>query len=427
MNITDDDAVAPATNPIDGTSFFVRQHYLDFLNREPDSAGFSFWTNEIDSCGGDAQCVERKRINVSAAFFLSIEFQNSGLAAYLTHRAAFGPNASGGGPTPVLYGNFMRDLQALDNGVVFGQPGADAKLEANKVASYNEFVTRPEFVSKYPATLTNDQYVDNLLTSASLSPNDFTVNLTNSQEVPPANPTTTGGASRPASFGTAHFVINAGGTTITLSGTVANLDFTGTQTADTNDNLTNAHIHAGPSVGPGVNGPVVWGFIGTPFNDNNPNDAVVTPVPFGVGGSFSGKWDAPEGNGTTLAAQIDNVRNGRAYINFHTAQFGGGEIRGQFFALQGFRDTLAAGLNGGTETRATVLRKVSEFQGLKTRELNAAFVAMEYFGYLRRDADTAGYNFWFGKLNSFGGNYITSEMVKAFISSSEYRQRFGPE
>jgi hypothetical protein len=69
---------------------------------------------------------------------------------------------------------------------------------------------------------------------------------------------------------------------------------------------------------------------------------------------------------------------------------------------------------------------VSEFSFLKTREFNTAFVTMEYFGYLRRDPDTAGFNFWFGKLNSFGGNFIESEMVKAFLSSSEYRQRFGP-
>ncbi|MFL6521226.1 MAG: TIGR03118 family protein [Chthoniobacterales bacterium] len=425
LTITDDDVAAPVANPIDGSGFFVRQHYLDFLNREPDASGFAFWQNEIDSCGGDAQCIEVKRINVSAAFFLSIEFQQSGLAAYLTHRAAFGANASGS-PAAVLYGNFMRDLQALDAGVVFGQAGSDAQLEANKVAYYNEFVTRPEFVAKYPSTLTNDQYVDNLLATAGLSPNDFVVNLTNSQEVPPTNPTTTGGARRPSSYGTAHFVINGAGTAMTMTGTANNIDFTGSQTSDTNDNLTNAHIHAGPSVQPGVNGPVVWGFIGTPFNDNNPNDAVVTPFMSGVGGTFSGKWDAPEGNGTTLAAQLDNIRNGRAYINFHTAQFGGGEIRGQFFALQSFRDSLVAGLNGATETRATVLRKVSEFQPLKTRELNTAFVAMEYFGYLRRDPDTAGFNFWLGKLNDFGGNYIQSEMVKAFISSSEYRQRFGP-
>ena len=421
ITITDNDTGVPATNPIDDSAFFVRQHYLDFLNREADASGFAFWKNEIDSCGGNAQCIEVKRINVSAAFFLSIEFQNSGYAAYLTHRAAFGPIASGS-PVAVLYGNFMRDLQALDRDVVFGQPGSDAQLEANKVAYYNEFVTRPEFVSKYPSTLTNEQYVDNLLKSANISPDDFILNMTNAQESPPAIPT-----GRPQSYGTARFVFNASATALTLSATVNNIDFTGSQTGDTNDNLTNAHIHASATVPPPATRPVVWGFIGTPFNDNNPNDAVVTPFGTGVGGTVSAKWDAPEGNGTTLAAQLDNLRNGRAYINFHTVQFGGGEIRGNFFTnLTTFRDSLVAGLNGATETRATVLRKVSEQSDLKARELNAAFVAMEYFGYLRRDPDTAGFNFWFEKLNSFGGNYITSEMVKAFISSSEYRQRFGP-
>ncbi len=69
-------------NPIDDPQFFVRQHYLDFLGREPDPPGLAFWTNEITSCGADAQCVEVKRINVSAAFFLSIEFQETGYLAY---------------------------------------------------------------------------------------------------------------------------------------------------------------------------------------------------------------------------------------------------------------------------------------------------------------------------------------------------------
>ena len=424
VTITDNDTGAATTNPIDDPSFFVRQHYLDFLNREPDAPGFSFWTNEITSCGGDAACIERKRINVSAAFFLSIEFQRTGYLAYLTHRAAFGPSASGA-PTPVLYGNFMRDTQALQKGFVFGQPGADAVLEANKVAYFNEFVTRPEFVSKYPSSLTNEQYVNALLTSANLSPSDFIVNMTNSQENPPANPTTTGGARRPASFGTARFQINAGETAMTLTATVNNIDFTGSQTADTNDNLTNAHIHASATVTPTTNAGVVWGFIGTPFNDNNPNDAVVTPFGSGVGGNVTAKWDAPEGNGTTLAAQLPNIRAGRAYVNFHTVQFGGGEIRGHFPATQALRDSLVAGLNGATETRATVLRKVAEAQELQTREFNAAFVAMQYFGYLRRDPDTSGFNFWLNKLNSFNGNFIQAEMVKAFISSLEYRQRFG--
>jgi uncharacterized protein (TIGR03118 family) len=429
LRILDDDAASSTTNPIDDPSFFVRQHYLDFLNREPDTAGLNFWVNQITSCGTDAACRDIKRINVSAAFFLSIEFQRTGLLAYTTHRAAFGPNALGGSPAPVLYGNFMRDVQALQKGFVFGQAGADDVLEANKTAYFNEFVTRPEFVSKYPSTLTNAQYVDNLLASANLTPAEvrlFVVSLTDSQEVPPTVPTTTTGAARPASFGTARFQFNDAQTAMTFNATINNIDVTGSQTADTNDNLLNAHIHAGASVAPGVNGPVVWGFFGNPFNDNNPNDQRVTPFTSGVGGTFSGKWDAPEGNGTTLAAQLDNLRNGRAYINFHTTQFTGGEIRGNFPAASAFRDALVAGLTGGTETRATVLRKIAEADELQSREFNRAFVTMEYFGYLRRiELDTAGFNFWLNKLNSFNGDFIKSEMVKAFISSSEFRQRFG--
>ena len=426
LAILDNDVAAPSTNPIDTSSFFVRQHYLDFLNREPDAAGLAFWTNEIESCGGDATCRAAKRVSVSGAFFQSIEFQQTGLVAYLTHRAAFGANASGS-PAAVLYGNFQRDTQALQRGFVFGAPGADAVIEANKVAYFNEFVTRPEFVSKYPSTLTNEQFVDNLLASAGLSPSQvrlFLVSLTNAQENPPTVPTTTTGAARPASFGTARFQFNADQTAMSFTATITNIDVTGSQTADTNDNLVAAHIHAGATVAPGVNGGVVWGFFGAPFNDNNPNDQVFFPNS-GVGGTFSGKWDAPEGNGTTLAAQLDNLRNGRAYINFHTRQFGGGEIRGNFPAADTFRNQLVAGLNGATLTRATVLRAVAETEEIRTRELNAAFVTMEYFGYLRRDPDTAGFNFWLNKLNAFNGNFIDAELVKAFISSSEYRQRFG--
>ncbi|HEY0172719.1 MAG TPA: TIGR03118 family protein [Pyrinomonadaceae bacterium] len=427
LTVSDNDAGAPASNPIDDAGFFVRQHYLDFLNREPDPAGLAFWTNEINSCGAVPSCVENKRVNVSASFFLSIEFQNTGYLAYRTHRAAFGENALGGSPVPVLYGNFMRDTQALQKGFVFGQPGADAVLEANKVAYFNEFVTRPEFVSKYRASLTNEQYVDSLLISAGLTPGQvrlFVVQMTNSQENPPVTPTLTTGGPRPASFGTARFQFNDAQTALSFTATINNIDVTGSQTSDTNDNLTAAHIHAGANAPPANNG-VVWGFFGAPFNDNNPNDQVFFPSA-GVGGTFSGKWDAPEGNGTTLAAQLNNLREGRAYINFHTRQFPGGEIRGNFPAATAFRDSLVAGLNGATMTRAQVLRAVAEAEEMQSREFNRAFVAMQYFGYLRRDPDTAGFNFWLNKLNAFGGNFQNAEMVKAFITSLEYRQRFGP-
>jgi hypothetical protein len=153
-------------------------------------------------------------------------------------------------------------------------------------------------------------------------------NLTNSQENPPTNPTLTTGAARPASFGTATFDLNNAKTAMTFSATIFNIDVTGSQTADVNDNLVAAHIHASPLVTPTTNGPVVWGFFGAPFNDNNPNDFVFAPFSTGVGGTFSGKWDLPEGNNTTLDAQLGNILTGHSYINFHTVQFGGGEIRG---------------------------------------------------------------------------------------------------
>jgi hypothetical protein len=82
--------------------------------------------------------------------------------------------------------------------------------------------------------------------------------------------------------------------------------------------------------------------------------------------------------------------------------------------------------------RAQALRQVAEDQDLYNAEFNRAFVLTEFIGYLRRnpndlpDSDYTGYDFWLGKLNQFNGDYVAAEMVKAFISSSEYRQRFGP-
>jgi hypothetical protein len=172
------------------------------------------------------------------------------------------------------------------------------------------------------------------LATNSFAATTFTATLTNDQENPPVTPTLTTGAPRPASFGTATFTLNDANTALTFTASIFNIDVTGTQTLDMNDNLVAAHIHAGANLPPLNNG-VVWGFFGAPFNDTTPNDFVMTPFASGVGGTFSGKWDAPEGNGTTLAAQIPNILAGRSYINFHTTQFGGGEIRGQILAPAG--------------------------------------------------------------------------------------------
>jgi hypothetical protein len=175
--------------------------------------------------------------------------------------------------------------------------------------------------------------------------------LTNAQENPPTVPTTTStGAPRPASFGIAVFTLNDSQTAMSFTATIFNIDVTGTQTPDENDNLMNAHIHASPTVTPSMNAPVVWGFFGAPFNDNNPPSPPPTMIPFttGVGGTFSGTWDEPEGNNTTLAAQLDNILTGHSYINFHTKQFAGGEIRGAI--VQGSTPAVfqAAGLTAGS-------------------------------------------------------------------------------
>lgn len=152
--------------------------------------------------------------------------------------------------------------------------------------------------------------------------------MTNDQETTPVIPTTETGAPRPVSFGFAEFVLTADEMALFFTAVIHNIDVTGLQTADPNDDLLAAHIHASPTVTPETDAGVVWGFFGSPFNDIMPTDLVFTPFEFGVGGVFSSKWDAPEGNMTTLTEQLPNILSEHAYMNFHTVQFRGGEIRG---------------------------------------------------------------------------------------------------
>jgi len=159
-------SLPPMVNPIDDPQFFVRQQYRDFLNREPDTPGLTFWTNEITSCGGDVQCVEVKRINVSAAFFLSTEFQQTGYLVYKTYAAAFGPTRIAS-TVPLTRSEFLPDVQSVAQGVVVGATGWKEQLEANQAAYFNEFVQRPNFVATYPSTMSSAQYVDSLKANAS--------------------------------------------------------------------------------------------------------------------------------------------------------------------------------------------------------------------------------------------------------------------
>jgi hypothetical protein len=94
------------------------------------------------------------------------------------------------------------------------------------------------------------------------------------------------------------------------------------------------------------------------------------------------------------------------------------------------RNQLVGDLTGGLKSRAQVVRAVAEDQDLAGAEKNKAFVLMQYLGYLRRDpnagqdTDYTGYEFWLQKLNSHGGDFHAAEMVRSFIVSGEYLNRF---
>jgi hypothetical protein len=253
-------AEAPAgAHRIEERCFFVKQHYRDFLSRDADGSGFAFWTKELADCGRDAQCLEVKRIHVSAAFFLAIEFRETGYYVYRMYRAALGraPN----------FVEFAPDAAQIGQNVVVADDGAwPIRIGNNKDLYTQSFFNRPEFQAQYNG-LTNAQYVDKLFQTAGITP---------------------------------------------------------TQT-ERND----------------------------------------------------------------LVASLDHCD----------------------FTI-------------GCPTRSSVLRKIVEHPALDRKVFNEGFVTMEYFGYLRRDPDPDGFQFWLSKLNQFNGNFVEAEMVKAFITSGEYRRRF---
>jgi hypothetical protein len=177
ITILDNDSVN-GPNPIDQTSFFVRQHYIDFLSREADSSGLAFWTAEINQCGSDAQCIQVKRNNVSAAFFLSIEFQETGYLVERLYKVAYGDTTGistlGGNhqqSVPIIrFSEFLPDSQQIGRGLIVGQPGWEQVLENNKVAFTQAFVARSRFGTSYAALLTPPQFVDKLFANAGFIP-----------------------------------------------------------------------------------------------------------------------------------------------------------------------------------------------------------------------------------------------------------------
>lgn len=168
LTIIDNDSVQLNLNPVDTAPFFVTRHYADFLNRLPDQSGLDFWTNQITSCGNDFSCLELRRINVSAAFFLSIEFQETGYLVYRMYKVAY--NDLPGAPVPVRLKEFLIDTQQIGRGVVVGQTGWEQVLEDNKRAFALDFVMRPRFTAAYPSQLTPAEFVDALFNNAGVVP-----------------------------------------------------------------------------------------------------------------------------------------------------------------------------------------------------------------------------------------------------------------
>lgn len=173
LDILDNELIDGLLNPIDDPRNFAAQHYHDFLNRDAigsnDQAGLDFWTNETEVCGSNRNCLVERRENVSAAFFLSVEFQNTGYFAFRFYRASF-PDST---PRPrglPRYTEFLRDTQRLGRGVVVGTPNWELNLEQNKQGFALDWVDRTDFLAEYPLALTRDEYINKLFSTQGVVP-----------------------------------------------------------------------------------------------------------------------------------------------------------------------------------------------------------------------------------------------------------------
>jgi hypothetical protein len=150
-------------NDIDDSHYFVEQHYRDFFDREADDSGHDFWEDQITSCGDDSACRERARINTSGAFFLSIEFQDTGYLLYRFNKSSFG--------TMPRRNDFIVEMQAIGQGVVVGQLGWQEKLEDNKRLAAERWAGRADFHARFDSK-TNRQLVTELFANAGVIPGE---------------------------------------------------------------------------------------------------------------------------------------------------------------------------------------------------------------------------------------------------------------
>ena len=152
-------AEGTSLNPLDTPEYFVRQHYLDFLGREPDESGFNFWSDQILDCGGDFGCMHNRRINVSAAYFKSIEFHKTGGFVASLYGATYGRRP--------LYAEFMPDIATVGRNVAVGS-AIGKEPAANKEAFLEAWVERSSFSAAF-GLLTDSAYVDTLITNTGVS------------------------------------------------------------------------------------------------------------------------------------------------------------------------------------------------------------------------------------------------------------------
>ncbi len=143
----------PQENVINNPEAFARQQYRDFLNREPDAPGLAHWTGEITSCGGDAACIDRKRVNTSGAFFLSLEHQATGYFVYRVYKGALDRQP--------LLAQHVADASQVAQGIVVNNDLSPQVIDANKLAYARSFVTRPDFLAIY-GNLSSQSFVTRL-------------------------------------------------------------------------------------------------------------------------------------------------------------------------------------------------------------------------------------------------------------------------
>ena len=137
-------------NVDDDPRFFVSHHYRDFLGREPDRQGLEYWVNELTQCGLDSECIHRRRLAISEAFFVTTEFQETGSFLYGLYKAAFGRRPN--------FAEFSADRRQI---------GVDSELSSTKQELALAFVERSEFSQKYPSRLNAEQFTDAMLTTVS--------------------------------------------------------------------------------------------------------------------------------------------------------------------------------------------------------------------------------------------------------------------